>query len=216
MPGESLAPTRRLVSRAREELDDRSSVVAARFRVRDERDSVRPERAARCRERREDSAYDLRLAEHRGGKEVEPRPALEQEQGNVPCAHVGGCAESGLPVAASPVPRGVHELRLAVEERADAIEVRVGDGHELLYKCIGEAWRPVVHAASLEEPSPNFLGPPLHHHDFDDPFYVLEGELTFQVERDLVTYDASVWAERRIVLPSGSSTIAKRSSSVTS
>ena len=26
---------------------------------------------------------------------------------------------------------------------------------------------------------PNFAGPPLHHHDFDELFYVLEGELAF-------------------------------------
>jgi quercetin dioxygenase-like cupin family protein len=30
-------------------------------------------------------------------------------------------------------------------------------------------------------------GPPLHHHDFDEAFYVLEGELTFQVVDQLVT-----------------------------
>jgi quercetin dioxygenase-like cupin family protein len=31
-----------------------------------------------------------------------------------------------------------------------------------------------------------FPGPPLHTHDFDEAFYVLEGELTFQVEDALV------------------------------
>ena len=30
-------------------------------------------------------------------------------------------------------------------------------------------------------------GPPLHHHDFDEAFYVLEGELTFQVGESLIT-----------------------------
>jgi len=30
-------------------------------------------------------------------------------------------------------------------------------------------------------------GPPLHHHDFDEAFYVLEGELTFQLGDDLVS-----------------------------
>ena len=35
--------------------------------------------------------------------------------------------------------------------------------------------------------SGNFAGPPLHHHDFDEAFYVLEGELTFQVEGELLT-----------------------------
>ena len=32
-----------------------------------------------------------------------------------------------------------------------------------------------------------FPGPPLHTHDFDEAFLVLEGELTFQVEDQLVT-----------------------------
>jgi mannose-6-phosphate isomerase-like protein (cupin superfamily) len=34
---------------------------------------------------------------------------------------------------------------------------------------------------------PHFNGPYLHKHDFDEAFYVLEGELVFQVEDELVT-----------------------------
>ena len=30
-------------------------------------------------------------------------------------------------------------------------------------------------------------GPPLHHHAFDEAFYVLDGELTFQVDDELLT-----------------------------
>ena len=30
-------------------------------------------------------------------------------------------------------------------------------------------------------------GPPLHTHDFDEAFYMLEGELIFQVEDELIT-----------------------------
>jgi mannose-6-phosphate isomerase-like protein (cupin superfamily) len=30
-------------------------------------------------------------------------------------------------------------------------------------------------------------GPPLHHHDFDERFYVLEAELTFQIRDAVVT-----------------------------
>jgi quercetin dioxygenase-like cupin family protein len=33
----------------------------------------------------------------------------------------------------------------------------------------------------------DFGGPPLHKHDFDEAFYVLEGELTFQVEEEVFT-----------------------------
>jgi quercetin dioxygenase-like cupin family protein len=35
-----------------------------------------------------------------------------------------------------------------------------------------------------------FPGPPLHHHDFDETFYVLEGELTFQLKNELFTRKA--------------------------
>jgi mannose-6-phosphate isomerase-like protein (cupin superfamily) len=34
---------------------------------------------------------------------------------------------------------------------------------------------------------PAFAGPPLHHHDFDELFCVVEGELTFQVGAEVVT-----------------------------
>jgi quercetin dioxygenase-like cupin family protein len=33
----------------------------------------------------------------------------------------------------------------------------------------------------------DFAGPPLHRHDFDETFYVLEGELTFQLEGEIFT-----------------------------
>jgi quercetin dioxygenase-like cupin family protein len=33
----------------------------------------------------------------------------------------------------------------------------------------------------------HWSGPPLHLHDFDETFYVLEGELTFQVRDELIT-----------------------------
>ena len=35
-----------------------------------------------------------------------------------------------------------------------------------------------------------FPGPPLHHHDFDEVFYVLDGELTFQLRDELFTRSA--------------------------
>jgi mannose-6-phosphate isomerase-like protein (cupin superfamily) len=35
--------------------------------------------------------------------------------------------------------------------------------------------------------SAEFAGPPLHRHDFDEMFYVLEGELTFQLRDELLT-----------------------------
>jgi quercetin dioxygenase-like cupin family protein len=41
---------------------------------------------------------------------------------------------------------------------------------------------------------PNWGGPHLHKHDFDEAFYVLEGELTFQVEDDVVKRRAGEFA----------------------
>jgi quercetin dioxygenase-like cupin family protein len=43
-----------------------------------------------------------------------------------------------------------------------------------------------VSVTEIEVP-PHTAGPPLHTHDFDEAFYVLEGELIFQVEDALVT-----------------------------
>jgi mannose-6-phosphate isomerase-like protein (cupin superfamily) len=34
------------------------------------------------------------------------------------------------------------------------------------------------------------VGPPLHKHDFDETFYVIDGELTFHLDGDLVTVGA--------------------------
>jgi mannose-6-phosphate isomerase-like protein (cupin superfamily) len=42
--------------------------------------------------------------------------------------------------------------------------------------------------SAIEVTSPaGFKGPPLHHHGFDEAFYVLEGELTFQLRDDVFT-----------------------------
>ena len=35
-----------------------------------------------------------------------------------------------------------------------------------------------------------WIGPPLHHHDFDEAFYVLEGEVTFRLGDELVARGA--------------------------
>jgi hypothetical protein len=46
-----------------------------------------------------------------------------------------------------------------------------------------------------------FGGPPLHHHDFDEGFYVLDGELTFQLGDEVRTAGPGefVWAARGAV-----------------
>ncbi len=47
----------------------------------------------------------------------------------------------------------------------------------------------VVSAIELSS-QPGFKGPPLHHHAFDEAFYVLEGELTFQLRDEVFTRGA--------------------------
>ena len=38
----------------------------------------------------------------------------------------------------------------------------------------------------IESAAPaGFTGPTLHHHDFDETFYVIEGQLTFQLRDEL-------------------------------
>jgi quercetin dioxygenase-like cupin family protein len=46
-----------------------------------------------------------------------------------------------------------------------------------------------VSVTEIEVP-PHTAGPPLHTHDFDEAFYMLDGELIFQVEDALVTKGA--------------------------
>jgi mannose-6-phosphate isomerase-like protein (cupin superfamily) len=54
----------------------------------------------------------------------------------------------------------------------------------------------VIESGSL----PGFGGPPLHYHDFDETFYVIEGELTFQLGDELFTRKAGelAFAPRRV------------------
>ena len=52
-----------------------------------------------------------------------------------------------------------------------------------------------VSAIEVEVPA-RWPGPPLHRHDFDEAFYVLEGELTFQLRDELRSAEAEppAWA----------------------
>jgi quercetin dioxygenase-like cupin family protein len=49
-----------------------------------------------------------------------------------------------------------------------------------------EATQDALSLVELEVPA-GWDGPPLHHHGFDETFYVLDGEVTFQLGEDLVT-----------------------------
>jgi quercetin dioxygenase-like cupin family protein len=50
----------------------------------------------------------------------------------------------------------------------------------------GEETGGQLSVTEIEVP-PHTAGPPLHTHDFDEAFYMLEGELIFQVEDSLTT-----------------------------
>jgi quercetin dioxygenase-like cupin family protein len=51
------------------------------------------------------------------------------------------------------------------------------------------------HVAFCENVAPpRWAGPPLHHHDFDEAFYVLEGELVFHVDGELIIRRAGEFA----------------------
>jgi len=51
------------------------------------------------------------------------------------------------------------------------------------------------HVALCENVAPpHWAGPPLRHHDFDEAFYVLEGELVFQVEDAVIVKRAGEFA----------------------
>jgi quercetin dioxygenase-like cupin family protein len=43
------------------------------------------------------------------------------------------------------------------------------------------------HVSVIETAPAPGAGPPLHHHDFDEAFYVMEGELTFRLRDELLT-----------------------------
>ena len=74
----------------------------------------------------------------------------------------GDRVDAATPRLLTPVPEGINVL-----VRSEDSEARVG----AMDNVVG---------AGVD-------GPPLHHHDFDELFYVLDGELTFQLGRDVVT-----------------------------
>jgi quercetin dioxygenase-like cupin family protein len=75
---------------------------------------------------------------------------------------LGDRVGAATPRLLTPVPDGINVL-----VRSEDSEARVG----LMDNGVGAG----------------FGGPPLHHHDFDELFYVLDGELTFQLGREVVT-----------------------------
>jgi quercetin dioxygenase-like cupin family protein len=58
--------------------------------------------------------------------------------------------------------------------------------HDTLTSRVLLAGEPAIGVVEITLPRA-WDGPPLHHHDFDEAFYVLEGELTLQVGEEVTT-----------------------------
>ena len=82
---------------------------------------------------------DIELPEHRCGEDVESCAVVEQQLGDVAPADVRGSSERGLPVAAAPIPAGVHERGVEVESLANRAEVAVGVRDELAHQILVES-----------------------------------------------------------------------------
>jgi hypothetical protein len=85
----------------------------------------------RLRTRSQHGAYDLQFPEHRSSEDVESCAKGEQQLGDVASPDVRGGSESGLPVAAAPVPAGIYERRVVVESLPNGFEIPVGIRDEL-------------------------------------------------------------------------------------
>ena len=92
---------------------------------------MRPTRVAQRGLRVEHRTHDLRLAEHRGCEDVHARAVLEQVLGDVAPSDVRRRAESRFPISPTPVPRGVDDRRLLLEQLLHDAEVPVRLENEL-------------------------------------------------------------------------------------
>src|ERR687895_2672052 len=125
---------RRRADRSFEQLDYGAGMLAAYFGVLEQRDPVRASGGSQLREGAEHRAHDLRLAEHRRGENVQARAPVEQVERDVAPPHVRSRAETRLPVASAPVPGGVHERGLLLEELADGVEIAMRVADEALHE----------------------------------------------------------------------------------
>src|SRR5262245_24090964 len=81
-----------------------------------QRDSMRSERLAGLRVGLQDRSYDLHLIQHGGGKNIYSCPLRQEKFGDIFASHVGGGAQSCLPIAPAPVPGRIEERRLLLEQ----------------------------------------------------------------------------------------------------
>src|SRR6185295_15256194 len=112
-----------------QQLHDR--VLLARLGVADEGNAVRSLEIDHRGIVRQEGFYDLDLSHHSGAEDVHAGAVGEQELGYGLVAHVRGAAQGGLPIAAAPIPRGVDQRRLLLEQLAGAVELAVTGDDEL-------------------------------------------------------------------------------------
>jgi quercetin dioxygenase-like cupin family protein len=86
-----------------------------------------------------------------------------------PAATAAASLEPGAARRLEPVPRGIN------------VAVRGADSSGRI-------------AVMDNAAAPDFAGPPLHHHDFDELFFVTEGELTYQLGEEIVRRRAGGFA----------------------
>jgi quercetin dioxygenase-like cupin family protein len=106
--------------------------------------------------------YFDRMAAELAGVEPPPEASGEIPETTVVGPTLGERADLARPRALPVVPAGINVL------------VRAEDGEGRI-------------AVMDNGVAADFAGPPLHRHDFDELFYVLDGELTFQLGGELVT-----------------------------
>jgi hypothetical protein len=92
-----------------------------------------------------ESAHDrddyFDLAEHCRGEDVQARPVLEEEFGDVSATHVSCRPKRRLPVSATPIPRAMYQLRLLGEQPCDRVEIAMGVADEGLDQLLINARR---------------------------------------------------------------------------
>src|SRR5512134_2992195 len=81
---------------------------------------------------REHSFYDIQFAEHRGRKQVDARAMLQKEFSDIPSSHVGGGAQTGFKVTATPVPCGVDKPWFLRQQFLDAIQIAMSVSYKFL------------------------------------------------------------------------------------
>jgi quercetin dioxygenase-like cupin family protein len=88
----------------------------------------------------------------------------------------------------APAPSEVTPTGPTIRERSDLGPARPLDAVPGRVKVLVRGGESAGRVAVMDNmSSAGFAGPPLHHHAFDEAFYVLEGELTFQLGDELVT-----------------------------